>query len=140
MKVMCRKCKAVMDESDLESVDVREDYGDVCCAKCPNCHTVEYDGDTLFIPVFDADTIERGFERGTARITDHEHEVVCEIGKHWFYFATDGDSLAMSAKEYMANHTLGEIAQKVADTLNDMGKDDPFTYGDELVYYANLLD
>lgn len=140
MKVICRKCKAVMDESDLESVDVREDYGDVCCAKCPNCHTVEYDGDTVFIPVFDAGAIERGFEQGIARIIDHEGEVVCEIGQHWFHFEINADSLTMSAKEYMANHTLGEITQKVADTLNDMGEDDPFTYGDELRYYASLLD
>lgn len=140
MKVTCRRCKAIMDESDLESVDVREDYGDVCCARCPNCHTVEYDGDTLFVPVFDAGSIEHGLEQGTARITDHEGEIVCEIGTYWFYFTNTADLSDMSVKEYMANHTLGEIAQKVADTLNDMGKDDPFTYGDELRYYASLLD
>lgn len=152
MKVMCYRCRAVMDESDLKSVDVREYFGDdIECLKCPNCNSsdslklsssslFEHGGTTLFVPVFDADVIEHGFERGTVRIIDHEGEIVCEIGQRWFYFETDADSLTMSAKEYMANHTLGEIAQKVADTLNDMGKDDPFTYVDELVYYANLLD
>lgn len=37
-----------MSVNDLIPVTVHEDYGDVCCYKCPNCGIVEYDGMEMF--------------------------------------------------------------------------------------------
>lgn len=44
----CLRCGRIMSVNDLIPVTVHEDYGDVCCYKCPNCGIVEYDGMEMF--------------------------------------------------------------------------------------------
>lgn len=44
----CLVCGAEIEENDVIPVDVHEDWGDVCCRKCPECGSIEYEGFELF--------------------------------------------------------------------------------------------
>lgn len=46
----CEACGWEGDEHDIESVDVREDFGDYVALRCPSCGRIEYDGMELFVP------------------------------------------------------------------------------------------
>ena len=47
-EVTCKRCGWKGRYRDLTHVTVREDFGDVCCSKCPRCGEVERDGMSLF--------------------------------------------------------------------------------------------
>ena len=45
----CLDCGWEGKSSELDSVTVYEDYGDVSCSRCPRCGSIEYDGMELFV-------------------------------------------------------------------------------------------
>lgn len=47
----CLACGAEFPSTDLKQITVMEDYGDVGCAVCPSCQTIEYDGMELFVEI-----------------------------------------------------------------------------------------
>lgn len=50
-EVKCLKCGWEGKWSEVGSKTVYEDWGDVCCAVCPNCHRVEYEGMEMLVEV-----------------------------------------------------------------------------------------
>ena len=55
MRVRCDRCGWEGEDRELPSRTVYEDWGDVSCAVCPQCHATEYEGMDLFIEVGDSD-------------------------------------------------------------------------------------
>lgn len=48
VEVRCMMCGWEGRWSEVEPVTVHEDYGDVCCHRCPHCGRIEYDGMEMF--------------------------------------------------------------------------------------------
>ena len=68
----------------------------------------------------------------------HDDGPVCQIGEHWFYFATTypEKDLEKTAAEFCQSYSMEEIARSIAEALCDLNADGN---EDEYLYYKAVL-
>lgn len=49
----CGGCGEQFDEEELQTTEVREDWGDVVCWVCPRCGEIDFEGREMIVSVED---------------------------------------------------------------------------------------